>query len=59
MTLKSVSPLISTSSKSFDEAYAEFEWQLPSHFNIAESVCDRHLDLANRIAMLYENERGE
>ncbi|MCP3952413.1 MAG: AMP-binding protein [Desulfobacterales bacterium] len=59
MISKSVKPLISTSSKNFDEAYAEFEWQLPSHFNIAESVCDRHRDLANRIAMLYENERGE
>ncbi len=59
MTLKSVKTLINTSSKSFDEAYAEFEWQLPSHFNIAESVCDRHQGLADRIAMLYENEQGE
>jgi acetyl-CoA synthetase len=54
----SVKPLISHKSKDFDQAYADFKWQVPEHFNIAEGVCDRHHDLANRIAIFYENEQG-
>ena len=54
----SVKPLISHRSKDFDQAYADFKWQVPEYFNIAEGVCDRHHDLANRIAIFYENEQG-
>ncbi len=29
------------------------------HFNIAKNVCDRHRNLAGKIALFYENERGD
>ncbi len=59
MTTKQGGPLISPDSRDFDQVCADFHWRLPTHFNIAESVCDRHQNLADRIAMFYENELGE
>ena len=59
MIAEPVSPLISPTSTDFDQVYADFEWRLPAHFNIAESICDRHLDLTDRCAMFYENEQGD
>jgi acetyl-CoA synthetase len=59
MPVESISPLISPDNTNFDQVYADFEWGLPSHFNIAESICDRHHNLAGRIALFYENEQGE
>ncbi len=54
-----VTPLISPDYRDFDQAYADFKWQLPAHFNIAEAVCDRHVGLADKAAILYENEQGD
>ena len=54
-----IKPLIKPDGLHFDQVYADFKWQLPSHFNIADAVCDRHVDLADRVAMLYENEQGD
>ena len=59
MTANSVHSLISPNSSDFDQVYAKFRWRVPSHFNIAESVCDRHRNLAGKIALFYENERGD
>jgi acetyl-CoA synthetase len=59
MPVESISPLISPDNTNFDQVYADFEWGLPSHFNIAESICDRHHNLAGKIALFYENEQGE
>ena len=59
MTANSVYSLISPNSSDFDQVYAKFRWRVPSHFNIAESVCDRHRNLAGKIALFYENERGD
>jgi acetyl-CoA synthetase len=59
MTANSVYSLISPNSSDFDQVYAKFRWRVPSHFNIAESICDRHRNLAGKIALFYENERGD
>jgi len=59
MVTKPVNPLINPDSTDFNQVYANFQWRLPAHFNIAESICDRHHNLAGRIAMFYENEQGE
>lgn len=59
MAVESIGPLISPDNTNFDQICADFQWRLPAHFNIAESICDRHQKLAGRIAMFYENEQGE
>jgi acetyl-CoA synthetase len=59
MSQSSVTPLISPVNRGFDQLVKDFKWQLADHFNIAEAVCDRHQSLAGRIAVFYENERGD
>lgn len=54
-----IKPLIDPTTKDFDQACADFHWQVPEHFNIAEAVCDRHQNLTDRVAMFYENEQGK
>lgn len=51
--------LIDPRSQDFDRLAAEFRWQVPPYFNIAEAVCDRHEALAERVAMVTENVKGE
>jgi len=48
MTANSVHSLINPNSSYFDQVYAKFRWRVPSHFNIANSVCDRHRNLAGK-----------
>ncbi len=51
--------LFQDQTKSFDELCSEFQWQVPDHFNMAHEVCDKHTDIADGIALYYENESGE
>ena len=51
--------LLVESERPFDEIYSEFRWQIPEYFNMADAVCDRHIDIADRTALYYENDRGE
>lgn len=37
----------------------KFRWQVPKRMNIAELVCDRHVGDRSKVALLYEDERGE
>ncbi len=55
----SIQPLIDPQSSDFDSVSAEFHWQVPDEFNIAEMICDRHDSLATQTALFYENEAGE
>ena len=46
---------------SYDEAYEQFEWDIPDTFNIAEAVCGRWADREDgkrRVALFYEDENG-
>lgn len=54
----SVKTLIDPAAHDFDHLHKHFRWQLPAHFNIAEVICDRHRNLADKTALYYENERG-
>ncbi|MBC7514505.1 MAG: AMP-binding protein [Herminiimonas sp.] len=38
--------------------YAEFRWQVPQHFNIAQVCCSRWADDPQRIAIRHEDEDG-
>ena len=46
---------------SYEEAYEEFEWEIPESFNIAAEVCGRWAnqeDAKQRVALFYEEEDG-
>ncbi|MCK5922617.1 MAG: acyl-CoA synthetase, partial [Methylococcales bacterium] len=51
--------LIDPTIKHFDQAYSGFQWNIPDHFNIAYAVCDRHITLADKTAMVYEDTAGK
>ncbi len=42
----------------YEDVYARFRWAVPSTFNIAISVCDRHARDRSRLAMIYEDAEG-
>ncbi|WP_436347149.1 acyl-CoA synthetase [Natronorubrum sp. FCH18a] len=46
---------------SYDEAYKQFEWEIPETFNIADAVCGRwadYPDAKRRVGLFYEAEDG-
>ncbi|MBT6674373.1 MAG: AMP-dependent synthetase, partial [Proteobacteria bacterium] len=45
--------------KTYEEIYANFKWDIPEQYNIADDVCDRWADGSGRIALAYENEAKE
>jgi acetyl-CoA synthetase len=44
--------------RSYEAIRANFRWQIPARFNIAEAVCDRHVG-ANKAALLFETGNGK
>lgn len=44
---------------SYEEAYQSFNWSIPEQFNLAVAVCDRHQDIQDKIAIIYENDQGD
>ncbi|EMA51457.1 acyl-CoA synthetase [Halococcus thailandensis] len=44
---------------SWDDIYAEADWDAPETFNIGHEVCDRHADGSGRIALEYVGTAGE
>lgn len=57
-TIMSVTPLIPHDSGNFDQICQQYHWQVPDNFNIGYSICDRHDQLADTVAMFYEHEDG-
>ncbi len=47
-------PLVGTT---YQEVCANFRWEIPTQFNIAEMICDRHIG-SNRTALLVETTDG-
>ncbi len=43
--------------RSYEEIRANFRWQIPAQFNIAEAVCDRHVG-GNKTALVFETADG-
>ncbi len=41
-----------------NDAYQPSEWRIPRAYNIAEAVCDKHATVEAKVAMLFEDERG-
>ena len=42
----------------YDDVYGRFRWAIPSIYNIAVDVCDRHADDRSHVAMVYEDDTG-
>jgi acetyl-CoA synthetase len=42
----------------YDEIYASFRWNIPSRYNIAADVCDRHAADPDKIALIGAGEDG-
>src|SRR5262247_2221648 len=43
---------------SYADVYGRFRWTVPSAYNIAVDVCDRHAGDRARVAMVYEDDAG-
>lgn len=41
----------------YDNLYKAFRWDVPSHFNIARYICDRHIN--ETLALIYEDDLGK
>ena len=44
--------------ESYADVYASFRWSVPSAYNIAVDVCDRHAGDRSRVALVYEDDAG-
>lgn len=44
---------------SWDDIYAEADWDAPETFNVGHEVCDRHADGSGRVALEYVGTAGE
>ena len=45
-------------SQSYEQLAADFRWQVPASFNIAEACCDRWADGSGRLALLHLDAEG-
>jgi len=45
--------------KTYDDVYRSFRWTIPQHYNIGIDICDKHAHQRNRMALIYENEKGQ
>jgi len=44
--------------KSFADLRAMHKWNIPADYNVAIDCLDRHTDLLNKVALLYEDDEG-
>src|SRR5262245_10776246 len=42
----------------YADVYGRFRWTIPSAYNIAVDVCDRHAGDRSRVALVYEDDAG-
>ena len=43
---------------SYEDICSKFQWDIPEYFNIADAVCDRWADDADRVAITHESLDG-
>ena len=43
----------------YDEVYQGFRWRIPEFYNIGVDVCDKWADEDHRLALIYEDEKGQ
>jgi acetyl-CoA synthetase len=45
--------------KTYREVYDSFRWKIPKYYNIGVDVCDKWADQRYRLALIYEDEKGQ
>jgi acetyl-CoA synthetase len=45
--------------KTYDEVYNSFRWEIPEFYNIGVDICDKWAHQRFRLALVYENEKGQ
>ena len=43
----------------YDEVYNTFKWELPEYYNIGVDICDKWAHQRYRLALVFENEKGQ
>jgi acetyl-CoA synthetase len=46
-------------SKTYDEVYNSFRWNIPEFYNIGLDICDKWAHQRYRLALVYENEKNQ
>jgi acetyl-CoA synthetase len=44
--------------KTYDEVYNAFQWEIPEYYNIGVDICDKWAQQHDRLALIYESEKG-
>ena len=45
--------------QTYDEVYNSFSWEIPEYYNIGVDICDKWAHQRYRLALVYENEKGQ
>jgi acetyl-CoA synthetase len=45
--------------KTYDEVYRSFKWKVPRFYNIGVDCCDKWADQRFRLALIYEDDKGQ
>jgi len=45
--------------KTYGEVYKSFRWEIPEFYNIGVDICDKWAHQRYRLALIYENEKGQ
>ena len=45
--------------KTYEEVYSRFRWQVPRFYNIGVDCCDKWADQRYRLALIYEDDKGQ
>ena len=45
--------------KTYEEVCGAFSWNIPEFYNIGVDICDKWADQRYRLALIYENEKGQ
>jgi len=45
--------------KDYDEVYNSFRWEIPEYFNMGVDICDKWAHQRYRLALIYEDEKGQ
>ena len=48
-----------TPAKTYEDAYNTFQWQVPEFYNIGIDICDKWARQRSRLALIFENEKGQ
>ena len=47
------------SGESYEEVYGSFSWEIPEFYNMGVDICDKWAHQRYRLALIYENEKGQ